>query len=129
MPEAHLAGLYGHGWGGDWGSAFVSTGAAFFLRREGAAEDIRLELTGGYAPSKRVMGILSLYGLAPLGEGTDPSLRLAPSVAFTFWPKLEEGEEEAKNRPKPKTLQLGFSYDLLNPGDGLGTSLSVWTPF
>ncbi|MDH3668644.1 MAG: hypothetical protein OEN23_17100 [Paracoccaceae bacterium] len=129
VPEAHLAGLYGHGWAGDWGNAFVSTGAAFFLRQEGAAEDLRLELTGGYSPSKRVMGILGLYGLAPLGSGTDPSLRVAPSVAFTFWPKLDDGEAEGTHRPKPKTLQLGFSFDLLNRDDGLGISLSVWNPF
>ena len=129
VPEAHLAGLYGHGWGGDWGNAFVSTGAAFFNRQEGAAEDFRLELTGGYSPSKRIMGILGLYGLAPLGSGTDPSLRVAPSVAFTFWPKLDDGEADDTHRPKPKTLQLGFSFDLLNPDEGLGISLSVWNPF
>jgi len=50
VPEAHFAGLYGRGWGGDWGSAFVSSGAAYHWRGEGVADDLRFELTGGYAP-------------------------------------------------------------------------------
>ena len=129
VPEAHLSGLYGRGWGGNWGSAFLSTGAAYYLRGEGTADDLRVELTGGYAPSRRFMGILSLYSLMPLGSGTDPSLKIAPSVAVTFWPKLKEGEEGGEDRPNPMTLQLGVNYDLLNPSDGLGISLSIWRRF
>ena len=129
VPEAHVSGLYGRGWGGDWGSAFASTGISYFQRGEGTADELRAELTGGYAPSRRFMGILSLYGLMPLGSGSDVSLKVAPSIAVTFWPKVQEGEEGAEDRPNPMTLQLGVNYDVLNPGKGLGLSLSIWRPF
>ena len=129
VPEAYLSGLYGRGWGGDWGSAFISTGASYFVRTEDTADDIRLELTGGYAPSRRFMGILSLYSLTPLGPGTDPSLKIAPSVAVSFWPKPKEGEEDGGDRPHPQTIQLGVTYDLLNRDEGIGISLSIWRPF
>jgi hypothetical protein len=32
VPEAHIAALYGRGWGGTWGNAFVSTGVAYHWR-------------------------------------------------------------------------------------------------
>lgn len=129
VPEAHLAGLYGRGWDGDWGNAFVSTGAGYHWRDEGLADEIRGEVTGGYAPWRRWMGIVSLYGLYPLGEGTDASLKVAPSVAYRFVPETEseaDGEAEAQ---RARTIQVGISYDLLNGNDGLGVSLSVWQPF
>lgn len=123
VPEAHLSGLYGRGWGGEWGNAFLSTGVGYQWRSDGLADEIRAELTGGYAPWRGWMGILSLYALYPLSEGTDDSLKLAPSIAYTFPP----GEEE--DAPPPRTIQLGVSYDLLNGDDGLGVLLSVWQPF
>jgi hypothetical protein len=129
VPEAHLAGLYGRGWGGDWGNAFLSTGAAYHWRGEGTADDLRFELTGGYAPGRRVMGMLSLYGLGPLGAGTDPSLKIAPSVAYTMWPFLDRNEKKPAGKVRPSTVQLGFSYDLLSPGDGIGVMVSVWRSF
>lgn len=129
VPEAHLAGLYGRGWGGEWGSAFISTGAAYHLRREGTADDLRLEFTAGYAPWRRFMGILSLYGLAPLGGGTDPSLKIAPSIAYTMWPYIDRNEKKPSGPVNPNTIQIGVSYDLLNRGDGLGMSISIWRPF
>lgn len=129
VPEANIAALYGHGWAGDWGSAFLSTGAAYHLRGEGTADDLRVELTGGYAPWRRVMGIVSLYGLAPLGPGTDASLKIAPSIAYTMWPWLERNEKKPIGPVRPNSIQLGVSYDLLNGSDGLGVSISMWRPF
>lgn len=132
VPEAHLAGLYGRGWGGDWGSAFLSAGTGYHWRGEGLADEVRGELTGGYAPWRRWMGLLSLHGLYPLGEGTDTALKIAPSLAYTFWPDSDadggdDGEADAP--PHPLTVQLGVSYDVLNRDDGLGVSISLWQRF
>jgi hypothetical protein len=129
VPEAHLAGLYGRGWAGDWGSAFISTGMAYHLRGEGTADDLRFEFTTGYAPWRRVMGIVSFYGPAPLGAGTDASLKITPSLAFTMWPWIGRNEKKPRGPVKPGTIQLGVSYDLLNRNDGLGVSISIWRRF
>ncbi len=135
VPEAHLVGLYGRGWADDWGSAFLSTGAGYHWRGEGLADEVRGELTGGYAPWRRWMGMLSLYGLYPLAGGTDASLKIVPSIAYTFEPDAEAeagGEAEAgaeAEAARPRTIQLGLSYDVLNGGDGVGVSLSIWQPF
>ena len=129
VPEAHLAGLYGRGWADDWGSAFLSTGAAYHLRRRGTADDLRFEFTAGYAPWRRWMGMLSFYGLTPLGEGTSASLKVAPSIAFTMWPWIGRNEKKPRGPVRPNTIQFGVSYDLLNPADGLGLSISVWRRF
>lgn len=129
VPEAHFAGLYGRGWGGDWGNAFLSTGVAYHWRGEGEADDLRFELTGGFAPWRRLMGILGVYGLSPLGSGADRSLKIAPSLAYTMWPVSGRNEKEPKGPTKPSTIQLGVSYDFLNRGDGMGVLISVWRPF
>ena len=129
VPEANLSGLYGRGWAGDWGRAFVSTGAAYQLRWEGTADDLRFEFTTGYAPWRRLMGIVAFYGLAPLGKGTDPSLKVAPSIAFTMWPWIGRNEKKPRGPVRPNTIQLGVSYDILNPDDGLGMSISIWRSF
>lgn len=129
VPEAHVAGLYGRGWGGIWGSAFLSTGGAYHWRGEGLADELRFEATGGYAWDRSWMGLLSLFGLAPLAEGTDASLKLAPSIAYTMWPTKVHHWKRPHPELNPPTIQLGVSYDVLNRGDGLGVSLSVWRRF
>jgi len=129
VPEAHFAGLYGRGWGGDWSSAFVSSGVTYHWRGEGVPDDLRFELTGGYAPWRRFMGMLSLYGLEPLGSGTEQSLKIAPSLAYTMWPVLDRNEKKPKGKVRPSAVQIGVSYDVLNPDDGLGVMVSVWRAF
>jgi hypothetical protein len=74
------------------------------------------------------MGILSVYGLSPLGPGTDPSLKVSPSLAYTFWPFAERDEKEPEKQRKPSTIQIGLSYDVLNPEDGMGVLISIWRP-
>jgi len=129
VPEAHLAGLYGRGWGDAWSGTFVSTGAGYHWRGEGLADELRAEVTAGYRPWRRIMGMISLFGLAPLASGTDPSLKIAPSIAYTLWPHIERNEKKPDGPVRPNTIQLGVSYDLLNPGDGLGLSISIWRSF
>lgn len=126
VPEAWLAGLYGRGWGGDWGNAFVSTGLGYQWRGDGLADEVRTEITGGYSPSRHWTGFLSLYALTPLGDGTDASLKIAPSIGYTLWP----GDEDEDAEPaRPSTIQLGVTYDVLKRNDGLGFFLSIWRPF
>jgi hypothetical protein len=129
VPEAHLGGFYERGWADDWGSAFVSTGAAYHRRGEGTADDLRFELTTGYAPWRRFMGIVSLYGLTLLGQDSEASLKIAPSIAYTMWPWVARNEKKPTGEIKPNTIHLGVSYDLLNTNDGLGLSISIWRPF
>ena len=90
---------------------------------------VSFEVTAGHAPWRRWMGIISFYGLTPLGSGADSSLKIAPSIAFTMWPRGERDEKETKKPTRPRTIQFGVNYDLLNPDDGLGVSLSFWRPF
>jgi hypothetical protein len=129
VPEAHLAGLYGHGWGDVWSGAFVSTGIGYHWRGKGLADDLRAEVTAGYKPTRRVMGMLSLYSLMPLAGGSDPSLKIAPSIAYTMWPTIRRNEKKPEGPVRPNSIQLGASYDLLSPGDGLGLSISIWRSF
>ncbi len=129
VPEAHLAGLYGRGWGGLGSSSFLSTGAAWHWRGDGFDDELRLEATGGHAWSRSWMGILSLFGLIPLGPDTDASLKISPSVAHTIWPTGVPHARRPHRKPNPPTVQLGVSYDLLNRGDGLGISVSIWRRF
>jgi hypothetical protein len=129
VPEAYLAGLYGRSWYGDWGNAFLSTGAAYHWRGEGLADELRFEVTSGYAPWRRVSGMVNLFGLTPLAGGTEDSLKIGASVAYTLWPFVARNEKKPRGRINPETVQLGASYDLLNPDDGLGLSISIWRPF
>lgn len=129
VPEAHLGALYGRGWGDAWHGAFLSTGIAYHWRGEDLADEIRGEVTAGYRPWRRFMGMLSLYGLMPLAGGTDPSLRIAPSIAYIMWPHVGRNEKKPEGPVRPNTIQIGASYDLLNPKDGLGLSISVWRAF
>jgi len=129
VPEAHVAGFYGHGWGDAFSGAFLSTGVGYHWRGEGEADDLRAEITAGYKPVRRVMGMLSLYGLMPLQSGGDPSLKIAPSVAYTLWPYVGRNEKKPEGPVHPNSIQIGISYDVLNPGDGLGASISIWRSF
>lgn len=125
VPEIHGAAHYGRGWGGDWGSAFLSTGGGYYWRGDHAADNLRAEFTAGYAPWRWLMGMVSLYGLEPLGIGTERSLKIAPSIAFTYGNRGDDPEQKRH----PTTIQLGASYDLLNPEDGFGFSVSIWRGF
>ena len=75
------------------------------------------------------MGIVSLYGLTPLGQDREASLKIAPSIAYTMWPWVARNEKKPTGEIKPNTIHLGVSYDLLNTNDGLGLSISIWQPF
>ena len=120
--------LYGRGWTSDWGNTFATGELAFRWRGGDEADEIRLEATAGHAVSHSFMGILGLYATAPLGDG-DMSLKIAPSIAWTAWPWLGVNDKKPAEFAYPRTIQLGVSYDLLNPDDGLAVNISIWNRF
>lgn len=128
-PELDLRVLYGRGWQTDWGNAFISAEAGLRFRGEGLDEELRLDLTTGYEPLKGVLGLMSVFSTMPLGQDADPSLKLAPSIAYTLWPWLGANDKKPYRPINPDTIQLGIVWDALEPSDGLTLALSIWKGF
>ncbi|MEM1383629.1 MAG: hypothetical protein AAF713_19215 [Pseudomonadota bacterium] len=128
-PEVDLRGLWGSSWWGDWGSAFVSTELAWRWRSEGQPDEIRSDTTIGYQPGRCCLALLGFNALAPLSGGSDAGLKIAPSFAYTLWPEIDRNEKKPLGIVRPRTIQLGFFYDVLNTDDGLGVQVSVWNSF
>lgn len=127
VAEFGLRGQYGKGWAGDWGSAFVSLEGGYLIRAERAADELRLDTTVGFAPWSCCLMLLSSYASLPVQDG-DATLKLAPSIAYTW--RTGWGRNDRKpRRVRPTTVQLGVTYDLLNPDDGLGVSVGIWRAF
>lgn len=123
-----VRGLWGKGWGFDWGNAFLSVEAGYRWR-DGRADEIRIDATGGVEPLKGVLGYVSVYGLVPVGGGTDASLKIAPSVAWTMFPWIGETGKKPQGPIAPDTVQFGVIYDLLDPDGGLTLQIGVWRSF
>lgn len=121
--EAAVRGLYGRSWWGDWGSAFLSTGAGYALRAEGRAGQALLEATVGVEPLDCCLGMLSAYSRLPVeDDGTDDQLTLQPSAVWHLRRSADTG--------RPTTsAQMGVSYDVLNPEDGPGLFVGLWQSF
>lgn len=129
VPEAHLRGLYGRGWQWWAGNSFVSTEGGFHWRGEQAADELRLDMTAGHEAWKGVLGLLGLYSIVPvIGDG-ETSLKVSPSVAWTLWPWLGSNDKKPFGELNPNTIQLGVTWDVLNPEDGLGVGVSIWRSF
>jgi len=73
--------------------------------------------------------MLGLYGAAPLSDGTGASLRIAPSLGYTFWPETGRNAKKHEGPVNAITLQVGLSYNLLDTAEGLGFQISWWRPF
>jgi len=131
--EVSLRGLYGRGFGGDWGTAFVSTEAGFHKQLDGDEDELRADVTVGYGPSPCCLWMMSSYGTLPLGDADDASLRLAPSFAYTLrrdpGASDKSGEDEDDGSNALLTLQVGVSQDVLNVEDGFGVQISLWRSF
>ena len=128
--------LYGRGFGGDWGTAFVSTEGGYHLQLDDDDDELRFDVTAGYGPDPCCLAMLSLFSTIPLGGMEDAALKLAPSFAYTFRnveaedrEAKAEGRKPADDPATPLTLQIGISQDLLNIEDGFGVQFSVWRPF
>ncbi|HET7410152.1 MAG TPA: hypothetical protein VFJ13_08110 [Paracoccaceae bacterium] len=129
VPEAHLRALYGHGWQSGLGNSFVSAEAGFHWRGESAADELRLDVTAGHEAWKGVLGLIGVYAMLPAIGEDDPSLKLAPSIAWTLWPWLGPNDKKPFGEIDPNTIQLGLTWDALNPDEGLGVQISVWRSF
>jgi hypothetical protein len=128
-PEAGVALLAGTSWWGDWGSAWAGASAGYAWRSERQPDEIRGELTGGYRPWLCCAAILGLYGVQPLAGDDDPSLTIAPSLAWTMRTTIARNAKKPAGGVHDPTLQLGLSYDVLSRGDGLGFQIAWWRPF
>ena len=129
VTELHLRLLYGRGWQTDWGNSFVSTELGLHLRGEGLDEELRFDVTAGHEPIKGLLGLFSVFSTYPLGGNADVSLKLSPSVAYTFWPWLGANDKKPYGPINPNTIQLGITWDAANPEDGLTASMSIWKGF
>ena len=129
VTEIDLRALYGRGWRLEDGDAFVSSELGFRFRGEGQDEEILLDITGGFRPFKRIMGLLGIYSTVPLGDRGTSALKLAPSIAYTLYPRTGPNDRKPEGPVHARTIQLGLTYDTLNPEDGLGVTLGIWQPF
>lgn len=124
VPELGVRALFGTGFFGGWGRAFVSTEAGYHWRGQGEPDELQFDATGGYAIDPCCMALFSVFSRVPLDEGSDTQLKLAPSFAYTFG--TAAGEDGGAGGP---TLQLGVSQDLLDSDEGFGVQASLWKPF
>jgi hypothetical protein len=134
VPEAHVRVLYGRGWQTGWGNSFVSAEGGVLWRGERAADELRLDATVGHEAWKGVLGLFSVFTALPIIDGDDgydgePTLKLAPSIAYTMWPWLGDNDKKPYGPLYPHTVQLGVVWDALNPDDGLGVQISIWKSF
>ena len=116
VPEVHLGALYGRGWQTGWGNSFVSTEAGFQLRGEDADEEFRLEATAGHEAWKGVLGLFSVFSSVPLGDRNDPTLKLAPSIAYTMWPWLGDERPQALRPAAPQHRAARHRLGRAEPG-------------
>lgn len=132
--EVSLRGLYGRGFWGDWGTAFVSLEGGYHKRFDAEEDELRLDVTAGVALDPRWLWLLSLYTTFPVGDGEDNAVKIAPSLAYTFEARPVRGPPEATEPApwyalRPVTLQLSLTQDLLDLGNGVGVQISVWKSF
>ncbi|MEM9043563.1 MAG: hypothetical protein AAGC81_02630 [Pseudomonadota bacterium] len=127
-PEIEMRLLYGHSLWGDWGSAFASVEGGYDLFLEDRQDEIRADLTLGYQPWRCCLFLMSAFGTVPTGDD-DPSFKLAPSFAYTLWPEIDRNGKKPEGPIRPRTIQFGINYDLLNADDGLGVQISFWRRF
>ena len=129
VPEAHFRALYGRGWQWGWGNSFVSAEAGFHWRGERAADEARLDVTAGHEAWKGVLGLFGVYTTVPVIGRGEPSLKLNPSVAYTLWPRPGPNDKKPFGPLHPNTVQLGLTWDALNPEDGLELTIGIWRSF
>lgn len=126
VPELRLRALYGRGFWGEWGNAFVSLAAGYTWRGEGAPDQVQIDGTTGYAPWDCCMILFSNFNTLSLGDDDTTAVKISPSFAYT----LGGGNgEDADDDPDGVTLEFGVTQDLLDLEEGFGVEFSVWQPF
>lgn len=127
--EVDLRVLYGRGWQWGLGDSFFSGELGLRFRGEGLDEEVRADLTVGHTPIDGILGLMSIFTTIPMGQQSEHSFKLAPSVAYTFRPFLGSNDKKPSGSVNPNTLQLGLIWDALQPQDGLTLQLSIWKRF
>lgn len=129
VPNADIMLFYGRGWQTGWGDPFLSAGAGYRWRGGNEADEIRAEISSGHRVTRHWMGLLNMTGAYPIEEGGTRSLKVSPSVAYTFWPRLGTNDKKPSEPVNPSTIQVGVTYDVMNADDGLEVGVSVWRRF
>ena len=129
VNEAFGSLMYGIGRQLDWANVFASSGMEYRARGGGKADEVTLFTTLGVQPHDRFIGLLDIWLQKPV-DGDDPlRLKLTPSVGVILRPWMWENEKKKGQLSYPTTLQLGMTYDTLNPEDGVSLNLSIWKSF
>lgn len=120
--EIDMRGLIGHGFGAEWGDGWLNAEAAYRLRFEDAADQIRLDLTAGFRPAAapRLLLMAQSFGTYAAGNGTRSDydvLKLSPSVGFEITPSV--------------TVQIGVSREVMGRDieEGQAVFSSLWWTF
>ena len=129
VSEAYVSILYGKSWQFSWTNTFISSGFEFRARGEGLDEEVKLFATGGVQPFDRLMGLLDVAWVEPLGELGQPSLKFTPSIALTLNPWLGDNDKKPNLATAPTTIQFGVTWDAYDPSDGVAFNMSIWRPF
>ena len=128
VTEIDARALYGKGWQLDWANSYISTELGYRARLQGEADEIRLDATGGIEPWDGVLGLFTVAGAIPLGDG-DGKFEIGPSVAFTLWPRMEPNDKKPDLQNRLPVLQFGVSVDTLNIDQGVRLHAGLWRWF
>lgn len=129
VNEAFGSLMYGIGRQLDWANVFASNGVEYRARGGGKPDELTLFTTLGVQPHDRFIGLLDIWLQKPLDGGDPLRLKLTPSVGLILRPWTWENEKKSGQLSYPTTLQLGVTYDTLNPEDGVSLNLSIWKSF
>lgn len=127
--EVDLRALYGRGWQWGLGNSFVSSELALGIRGEGLDEELRFDVTAGHEPIRGVLALFSVFSAFPMGNGSEASVKLSPSIAYTMFPWLGANEKKPYQPISPNTIQFGISWDAADSSSGLEIGLSIWRGF
>lgn len=127
--EIDLRVLYGRGWQWGLGNSFASGELALRFRGEGLDEEMRFDFTAGHEPIRGVLALMSVFSAFPLGNQSEVSMKLSPSIAYTMLPWLGANDKKPYQPISPNTIQLGATWDAARQGSGLELGLSIWRAF
>ena len=129
VTEITATGLYGRGWQSDWGNSFVAVEAGGQVRAEGLDDEIELAFDIGHRPMRSLLGLVQTRAEIPISDPSTATIKVRPSVAWTFWPWIGANEKKPRTLRTPPTLQIGAEIDIANPDDGVLLGVSLWKSF
>ena len=129
VNEAFGSLMYGVGRQLDWANVFASSGVEYRARGSGKPDRVTLFTTLGLQPHDRFITLLDIWLQKPLDRDDPLRLKFTPSIGLILKPWTWENEKKSGQLSYPTTLQLGVTYDTLNPEDGVALNLSIWRSF